>query len=370
MRFLLIIFFIVGCQNSNKNISIDSLIDDVKAIHAPDKRVALFDINYSENDNSIIINGETNKLEAKNDLLLKLDSAGLSYSDNINVLPKDKLYGIINNSVGNLRGKPSHSSELVSQTLFGTRVNILKKKGEWYLIQTPDEYISWIDHGGISIVSESDFNNYYKNSYIFSSIQGFAYTSTKKESIVSDLVVGSILNVIDRENNFYKIEYPDKRIGWVEDTDVSKIFNSKNKTELDIINNSKKFIGVPYLWGGTSSKGFDCSGFTKTIYLMNGLVIPRDASQQINEGLLVDENRNWNNLNKGDLMFFGYYKDGKRRIDHVAIWIGNGQFIQASKNVRINSVNSDDPLYDKYHMEKYIESRRIIGYQTDRIKKL
>ena len=65
---------------------------------------------------------------------------------------------------------------------------------------------------------------------------------------MSDLVVGSILNVIDRKNNFYKIEYPDKRIGWVEDKDVSTIFNSKNKTELDIINNSKKFVGVPYLW--------------------------------------------------------------------------------------------------------------------------
>lgn len=103
---------------------------------------------------------------------------------------------------------------------------------------------------------------------------------------------------------------------------------------------------------------------------MNGLVIPRDASQQINEGILVDQNRNWDNLNEGDLMFFGYYRDGKRRIDHVAIWIGDGKFIQASKNVRINSVYADDPLYDKYHMEKYMESRRIIGHETSGVKKL
>ncbi len=69
-------------------------------------------------------------------------------------------------------------------------------------------------------------------------------------------------------------------------------------------------------------------------------------------------------------MFFGYYKDGRRRIDHVSIWIGDGKFIQASKNVRINSVYSEDPLYDRYHMEKYIESRRIIGNETNGIKKL
>ena len=178
------------------------------------------------------------------------------------------------------------------------------------------------------------------------------------------------MNVIDKKNDFYKIQYPDKRIGWVESKYVSRVFDSSKNSTSDIIINSKKFIGVPYLWGGTSSKGFDCSGFTKTVYLMNGLVIPRDASQQVNEGFLVDRDRNWDNLKEGDLMFFGYYKDGRRRIDHVAIWMGDGKFIQASKNVRINSVYSDDQTYDKYHMDKYIETRRLIGYETDGVKKL
>jgi len=367
MSRILILLLFIGCQNK---VNIDDIIHTVSKRHAPDKRVSLFDIRYTVHNNTINLLGETSKINAKNDLLVKLDSLGLVYQDNIEVLPKDKIYGIINNSVGNLRGKPSHSSELVSQTLFGTRVKVLKKEEEWYLIQTPDEYISWIDHGGISIMNEEDYKSYYKNSYVYSSIQGFAYNSIDKESIVSDLVVGSILNVTDTKGDFYKIEYPDKRIGWVNKNDVSPIFDSNDYLGLDIIKNSKKFIGVPYLWGGTSSKGFDCSGFTKTIYLMNGLVLPRDASQQINEGLLVDYERNWDSLKEGDLMFFGYYRDGRRRIDHVAIWIGDGKFIQASKNVRINSVYSDDPLYDKYHMEKYMESRRIIGHETSGVKKL
>ena len=98
--------------------------------------------------------------------------------------------------------------------------------------------------------------------------------------------------------------------------------------------------------------------------------IPRDASQQINEGKLIDKERKWSKLTVGDLMFFGYYKNGRRRIDHVAMWIGDGKFIQASKNVRINSVHSSSPIYDKYHMEKYIESRRIIGNETFGVKKL
>ena len=362
-------FLFLSCSSYNHDNKLYSNLELIKNKYAPDKRVALFDIKFSYKNNIVILDGETNLKSAKQDFLNILDSLYIKYEDNIDLLPKKKRFGIINNSVGNLRGKPSHSSELVSQTLLGTKVNVLKKQGEWYLIQTPDNYISWIDHGGIAIVSEMEYSNYFEDNYIFNKTQGFAYESTQKNQIVSDLVVGSILKVIDKKNNFYKIQYPDKRVGWVESRYLSRISNSKSSIS-DLIINSKKFIGVPYLWGGTSSKGFDCSGFTKTVYLMNGIIIPRDASQQVNEGLLVDADRNWDKLQEGDLMFFGYYKNGKRRIDHVAIWIGNGKFIQASKNVRINSVYLDDPTYDKYHMDKYIESRRLIGYMTDGMKKL
>ena len=231
------------------------------------------------------------------------------------------------------------------------------------MVQTPDNYISWIDHGGIKVMSDKNFDNYYSNNYVFSDVYGFSYETINKEKIVSDLVLGSVLNVIDSESNYYKIRYPDDRIGLVDMNSVisiSSLHNNK-KSQSNLLEYALGLRGIPYLWGGTSTKGFDCSGFTKTVYMMNGLNIPRDASQQINEGKLIDSERKWSKLTVGDLMFFGYYKDGRRRIDHVAMWIGDGKFIQASKNVRINSVHSNSPIYDKYHMEKYIESRRIIG---------
>ena len=122
MRYLFIILIFFGC---NKNNNIDLILDEVNSIYAPDKRVSLFNITYSLSNSIIIIDGETSKIEAKNYFLQKLDSVGINYSENIIVLPKDTIYGIINNSVGNLRGRPSHSSELVSQTLLGTRVKVL-----------------------------------------------------------------------------------------------------------------------------------------------------------------------------------------------------------------------------------------------------
>ena len=105
-------------------------------------------------------------------------------------------------------------------------------------------------------------------------------------------------------------------------------------------------LGVPYLWGGTSPKGNDCSGFTKTVYLMNGFVIPRDASQQVTAGKIVDENLKFEGLEKGDLMFFGTpAKDGKKqRVTHVGIWLGNGkgEFIHSASNVHLSSVNENE----------------------------
>ena len=141
MSQLIIFILLVGFQS---NVNIDDIIDDISKRYAPDKRISLFKISYDIENNSINLFGETNQVNAKKDLLFQLDSLGIVYNDNIDVLPKEKIYGIINNSVGNLRGRPSHSSELVSQTLLGTRVKVLKKEGEWYLIQTPDEYISWM----------------------------------------------------------------------------------------------------------------------------------------------------------------------------------------------------------------------------------
>ena len=92
-----------------------------------------------------------------------------------------------------------------------------------------------------------------------------------------------------------------------------------------LVETSKTLMGVPYLWGGTSTKGVDCSGFTKTIYYLNGMVIPRDASQQVHTGKLIDSVTNFDALEKGDLLFFGRKATdtGTEKVVHVGMWIGN-----------------------------------------------
>ena len=373
--YLFILFiFLLSCTDSKTYESISLKIDLLNDKHAPDARVAVWNIDVNDKQTPIELVGETNLKDAKNELIEYLKSEDILFEDNIILLPNhDFKYGIINNSVSNLRKNPSHSSELVSQTILGTGVSILKKEGEWYLIQTPDKYISWIDHGGIVPMSKEKYDNYFASDVgVFTRPYGFSYETKKKNRVVSDLVLGSALKIVEIRSKHTKYEYPDGRIAWIENRLMNSISSIRgmNYSIQNLLENAHSLIGVPYLWGGTSSKGFDCSGYTKSVYLMNGYILPRDASQQVKEGILVDNSRNWNLLEAGDLMFFGYYKDDKLRIDHVSIWLGDGYFIQSSKNVRISSVYSDNSNFDDYHMAKYIESRRIIGSNTEGIKKL
>ena len=143
IRYIVFLFLIVGCNTNSQLYDIKLVSDSIKQKYAPDPRVALYDVNITSLNQSIIIKGETNILSAKKEMIYHLESIKVKYYDSLDLLPNYKYKnGIINNSVGNLRGKPSHSSELVSQAVLGTKLKILKRIGEWYMVQTPDNYIS------------------------------------------------------------------------------------------------------------------------------------------------------------------------------------------------------------------------------------
>lgn len=350
-----------------------TIIRETKEKFAPDKRVAIFNIEAEQPENKIIIKGETNLPEAKEFLIRTLDGEAIKFEDKIELLPSkelgDKTYGVINLSVSNIRTNPDHPAELSTQSLLGTPIKLLKK-GQWgyFLVQTPDGYISWLDDDGFQLMNEEEWKEWKSSEkIIYLNEFGWAYEKADFNSQhISDLVAGNLLKLISEEKEFYQVEFPDKRIAFVNKNESQKFsqwYQSLNPDGEKILQTAYRFMGVPYLWGGTSAKGMDCSGFTKTVYYLNGIILPRDASQQVHTGELVDTKNGWENLQAGDLLFFGTKANGEKKecITHVAVYIGDGDFIHAAGRVRINSFNKEKPYYSEYRDNAFIRAKRILS---------
>ncbi len=376
--FFIIVVITAGCTNTATSIDkVKNYISQAKEKFAPDKRTAIFDVNALYNSGNINLIGKTNVSQAKLWILKSLKYKNIKVQDNIELLPSknlgDTIYAMIHLSVANLRTQAHDYAELATQALLGTPLRILEKnkKGDWYRVQTPDNYIAWIEHSYITPMTKMDLNAWKKSKkVIYQNVYGFSYSEpTKNSQVVSDLVEGDILEVIAKKNKYYKVKYPDGRTAYVPSTAFKNYNDWMNNTSVTfkkLYSTAKEFMGIPYLWGGTSPKAFDCSGFTKTLYFLHGVILPRDASQQINVGDFVNSKRGFKNLQPGDLLFFGQKgKNGtKDHITHVGLYIGNDKFINASAHyagrVLITSLDKSSPLFNQYRYNTFIKAKRIL----------
>ncbi len=370
VAFLLISFSKIKSQSRDVE-HLKNKIDSLASSVIKDFRISYFKYSLLNKNNKLYLKGATdNKIlfdRLKNALTgSNADIAGFE------LLPSEKLngriYGLVNLSVINIRSKPRHSAELVSQALLGTPVKVLTKNNDWYLIQTPDKYIGWTDAAAVVLLTQKEYLQWSNSAkLIFKNIYGFVTENPVSTAPhVSDLVMGDLLLNIGEKENYFKIKFPDGRVGYVpkdDCVDFNKWFGQRVFNVAELLNRAEEFVGVPYLWGGTSVKGFDCSGFTKTIFYMSGLILPRDASQQVNVGVEVDTSNNFSKLQPGDLLFFGRKATEKspEKVVHVGIYIGGLKFIHASGKVKINSLDRKSPLFNEYRYKTFLHARRILS---------
>ncbi|MCP4312357.1 MAG: C40 family peptidase [Bacteroidetes bacterium] len=280
---------------------------------------------------------------------------------------------LVNNSVTHLRRSPSSKAELVSQALLGTPVRILKEEEGMLFIQIPDGYLGWVNVNEVHFLEPDELSRYSNlQKIIYHSQYGFSYCEPAKSSLpVADLVIGCMLPVVSEKEAFYQVEYPDGRLAWVKRDEAipSEDVFFNNQLLERIVVTALAFNGVPYLWGGVSAKNLDCSGLVSNVYFMNGIQMPRDADQQSLCGREISTEYDSSELVVGDLLFFGMKATAgqEERVNHVAIYIGQGEFIHAAgyrDRVSINSMDSTQGHFIDTYPEIFVRASRIIGEEN------
>jgi gamma-D-glutamyl-L-lysine dipeptidyl-peptidase len=237
--------------------------------------------------------------------------------------------------VANMYSGPSDQKDVVSQAIYGSNVTLLIASGEWSRIQTADHYKGWVRSRHLRLVQSGTG---YATSGVIVQVQSLFANVYREPDITRHQPVITIpfesrLEVIpDDEADAKKaggkgspegwlhVRLPDKRDEWIQAGDV--VSDPKPLSIPESIELAKRFLGIPYLWGGNSSFGFDCSGFTQMLVHARGIIMPRDADKQAAwKGVITVERKD---LQPGDLLFFG---SSSKDITHTGMYIGDGQFI-------------------------------------------
>jgi len=282
-------------------------------------------------------------------------------------------YAIVEYSACNLRQSPDYESPLETQELMGTVVELIGEQGYWYKIKSPQPYEAWVTNQALYRVPANWVPVYEKAAkYIVTCHVGKIYSQpTRTAQPLGDIVMGDVIRQFQnhgkpvKSGSFSKVMLINGKVGWIPSSDVEEydVWESScgeklvtGKTRQAIVDLAKEFFGIPYLWGGMTPKGFDCSGLVRLCYLMNGLKLPRNASDMVKLGTDVP----LDSLKPADLLFFGRIEaDGSEHVTHVGMYVGSGKFIHSSHSVRINSMNPDDK--DCYeNISRLLRAKRIV----------
>ena len=287
----------------------------------------------------------------------------------------EKSYGVVNLSVVSVRCQGGHTKELATQALLGMPLRILDAPADlsddspWIRIQSQDNYIGYVTYSSITMMTRAEWDAWrLAKKIIWTENSGHVYKDADDDSpYVSDVVAGDVLAVTGvKDDDYLQVRFPDGRLAWADEDDCQDFDRWIQQCDLTpekIVATAKRFMGVPYLWGGTSSKSLDCSGLVAYVLFLNRISSLRDVSQQMRDGTNVDISQGLGNIQAGDFLIFGE-RDAKGEIldvRHIGIAMGNNEFIHAATDVHVSSFDPAAPNHDARNTKALVKAIRYCG---------
>ena len=263
---------------------------------------------------------------------------------------KDQSCGLVKVALANVMRLPDWRDERVTQARLGEKLQITAQKGNWYKVLVSDQerddrgYAGWVSKSSVAVGETIPPERCVRVKALRARILSQPHAGAKP---VLTVYANSYLQVVRRRGVWRAVKLPGQNCeAWINQSDILE--NLLEPEGQSLIDEAKRFLGTPYLWGGMSVLGIDCSGLTYVVYERHGLLLPRDADEQF----LCGEDVDIEDLRGGDLLFFG--RPG--RVTHVGMYISGGMFIHAS-SVRGVSITS---LRESERIRNYLGARRIL----------
>jgi len=276
--------------------------------------------------------------------------------------------GIITEDAVNFRAGPDTTYKILSQLSKGTKVTVVANEGDWFKVSYNDA-TGWVNGNYITIRDEQ-----ISAGVVNTPVLNVRSKPNTTSEILCKLEKGAVVEIVEESGDWYRIYIGESRYGWIHSDYVTireekvsrgsqegqvqaaeePVVDADTDLRQQIVNYSKKLLGIKYVYGGSTTKGFDCSGFVSYVFNKFGITLPRSSKDMGNGGIAVKKA----DLKPGDLVFFDT-NGGLNGINHVGIYIGNNKFIHASSSLgRKVTISS---LGDSYYSKTYMRARDYLS---------
>jgi cell wall-associated NlpC family hydrolase len=351
-----------------------SVLDSLKRRKWTEARTTVFKVQAELADQTVRLTGQVLEEEqrVKAERAIRQADPHLHIANDIVVLSRpDTPWALSNGALSNLRKTPSNRSEIVAQALFGEPVELLHLNSEgWWFVRLSDGYLGWTVESYLSPCGRSDALAYraQADALVLAGLtQAYAKPQASIECLVGRLPFGVPVKVAERRRKMTRVNWEGTPPLWVAERDLLPMTERPRPDAGGIARTLElmsRFMGVPYLWGGETPFGFDCSGFAQAAMEFMGLRVPRDADLQCFAGQPIE-----GEPRPGDLLFFGDETadapEAERlgAITHVAVSLGGTEFIHATQitwGVQRNSLDPASPIYRPWLKEHLAAVRTFL----------